>query len=121
MGSEHYKGQSELESTLGILDRVFDVPEPIQPEHKHPEPMEWKDFTFTDEHRAWMGHILLYRAWDAIRKGQSLPDDTEEFVLHSGRLEHPPPTPIIADCLFIVGLVLGIELCIYDLLVVDKR
>ena len=121
MGSEDCKGQSDLESTLGIIDRIFSVPGPMLPEPTQPKPMQWANFSFTDEHRAWMGHILLYRAWDAIRKGQSLPDDTEEFVLHSGRLEHPPPTPIIADCLFIVGLVLGIELCIYDLLVVDKR
>ena len=68
-----------------------------------------------------MGHILLYRAWDAIRKRQPLPDDTKEFVLHSLQLEPPPPTPIVADCLFIVGLVLGIQLRIDDLLVVDKR
>ena len=68
-----------------------------------------------------MGHILLYSAWDVIRKRQPLPDDTKEFVLHSLRLEPPPPTPIVADCLFIVGLVLGIELCVGDLLVVDRR
>ena len=68
-----------------------------------------------------MGHVLLYRAWDATRAGEPLPNDTKEFVLHSLRLVPPPPAPIVADCLFIVGLVLGVELHIDDLLVVDKR
>ena len=120
MGSEHYEKQSDLESTLGIVDRVF-VPEPIPPDHKQPGPMRWDNFSFNNEHRAWMAHILLYRAWDAITKRQPLPDDTKEFVLHSLRLVPPPPARIIADCLFIVGLVLGIQLCVDDLLVVDKR
>jgi len=68
-----------------------------------------------------MGHILLYRAWDVLKKGGPLPDDIKEFVLHSLRLEPPPPAPIVADCLLIIGLVLGIKLHIDDLLVVDKR
>ena len=75
MGSKQYYGDPDLESTLGIVDRVFGVPVP--------EPMRWEKFSFTIPHHAWMGHILLYRAWDAIRAGQPLPDDTKEFVLHS--------------------------------------
>jgi len=67
-----------------------------------------------------MGHIL-YRAWDVLRKGEALPDDIKEFVLHSLRLEPPPPAPIVADCLLIIGLFLGIKLHIDDLSVVDKR
>ena len=113
MGSEHYKEDSDLESTLGIVDRVFGI--------SVSEPMRWDKFSFTVPHHAWMGHILLYRAWDAITVGQPLPDGTKEFVLHSLQSESPPPAPIIADCLFIVGLVLGIQLRIDDLLVVDKR
>ena len=111
MGSKHYEGESDLESTLGIVDRVFgDF-----------EPMYWQNFAFTIPHHAWMGHILLYRAWDVLKKGEPLPDDIKEFVLYSLRLEPPPPTPIVADCLLIIGLVLGIKLHIDDLLVVDKR
>ena len=111
MGSEHYEGESDLESTLRIVDRVFgDF-----------EPMYWKNFAFTIPHHAWMGHFLLYRAWDVLRKGEPLPDDIKEFVLYSLRLEPPPPTPNVADCLLIIGLVLGIKLHIVDLLAVDKR
>ena len=111
MGSKHCKGDSDLESTLGIIDRFFGVS----------RPMRWEKFSFTVPHHAWMGHILLYRAQDSMRAGQPLPDDTQEFVLHSLRLVPPPPAPIIADCLFIIGLSLGISLRIDDLLVVDKR
>ena len=110
MGSEHYEGDSDLESTLGIIDCVFGVFQPIP----------WQDFSFTVPHHAWMGHILLYRAWDVIRKGEPLPDDIRGFVLHSLRLD-PPPAAIIADCLLIVGLILGIGLHTDDLLVIDKR
>ena len=113
MGSEHYDGESDLESTLGIIDRVFGI-------HVS-EAMRWGKFSFTVPHHAWMGHILLYRAWDAIKVGGLLPDDTKEFVLHSLRAVPPPPAPIVTDCLFIIGLTLGITLRIDDLLVVDKR
>lgn len=110
LGSHHYEGDSDLESTLGIIDRVFG----------DSEKMLWDTFSFTIPHHAWMGHILLYRAWDVSRKGDPFPDDIRDFVLHSLRLEPPPPAPIVADCLFIVGLVLGIKLHVDDLLVVDK-
>jgi hypothetical protein len=111
MGSKHYEDDSDLESTLGIIDRIFgDF-----------EPMYWENFSFTIPHHAWMGHILLYRAWDILRKGEPLPDDVKEFVFHSLRLEPPPPAPIVADCLLTIGLVLGIKLhSIDDLLVTDK-
>ena len=80
MGSKHYEGDSDLEATLGIIDCVFG----------DSEPMHWQNSSFTVPHHAWMGHILLYRAWDVLRKGEPLPDDIKEFVLHSLRLEPPP-------------------------------
>jgi hypothetical protein len=110
MGSEH-QGDSDLGSTLGIIDRVFG----------NFDRMDWQNFSFTVQHHTWMAHILLYRAWDVLGKGGSLPDDIKGFVLHSLRLDPPPPAPIVADCLFIIGLVLGIGFHIDDLLVRDKR
>ena len=111
IGFKRYEGDSDLESTLGIIDRVFGDYEDIH----------WQTFSFSVPHHAWMGHILLYRAWDVLRKGDPLPDDVREYVLYSLRLEPPPPAPIVTDCLFIIGLVLGIKLHIDDLLVMDKR
>ena len=111
MGSKHYEDDSDLESTLGIIDRVFgDF-----------DPMYWQGSSLSSPHHVWMGHILLYRAWDVLNKGEQLPDDVKEFVLCSLRVEPPPPIRIVADCLLIIGLVLGIKLHIDDLLVVDKR
>ena len=106
-----YEGDSDLGSTLGIMDRVFG----------EFGPMDWQDYSFTIPHHAWMAHILLYRAWDLRRKGISVPDYIKEFVLHSHKLEPAPPASIAADCLFIAGLVLGIGLHLDDLLVIDKR
>jgi len=110
VGSEHYKGDSDLEATLGMVDCVFGKPKPIH----------WHNFTFTVPHHAWMARILLYRAWDTLTKGEPLPDNIEAFALCSLRLEDPPPT-IVADCLLIVGLVLGITFPADGLSVVDKR
>ena len=56
-----------------------------------------------------------------MRRRQPLPDDIKQFILHSFRSEPPPPTPIITDCLFIIGLILGIPLHVDDLSTDDKR
>ena len=111
MGSGHYEGDSDLESTLTILDRVFGKFEPIS----------WQNFSPTTAHLAWMGHILLYRAWDARTGLDPLPEDVRQFVLHSLRLDPPPRARIITDCLLIIDLVLGlVKLRIDHLVVTDK-
>jgi len=101
----------ELETTLGIIDRVFSDAKPIH----------WQNIEFTFLHRTWMGHILLYRAWDILGKGEPLPDYIRGFILNSFRVERPPSAQIVADCLFIIGLVLGIKVHLDDLAVGDKR
>ena len=111
MGSGSSGGDSDLEVTLGIIDRFFGDADPIH----------WQNFSFTVPHHAWMAHILLYRAWDIMERGEPLPDYVREFVLYSLRLDPPPPATIVVDCLFIVGLALGIKLNIDDLVVADKR
>ena len=111
VSSEYLEGDSDLESTLGIIDRVFGYFTPI----------DWQKFSFSVQHHTWMAHILLYRAWDVLGKGEPLPDDIREFVIHSLRMDPPPPAPILTDCLFIIGLVLGIKIHIDDLSVRDKR
>jgi len=112
IGNKRYKGDSDLEVTLGIIDRIFG--------DGSFKPLRWENFPFTVPHQTWMGHILLYRAWDILGKGGQLPDDTKEYILRSLRLDPPPPATIVADCLFIIGLVLGIKLHIDDLLITDK-
>jgi hypothetical protein len=109
-GIQHYEGDSDLESTLGIIDRVFG----------NFEPMYWQNFSFTIPHHAWMGHISSTAPGISSRRASLCPTISREFVLHSLRLEPPPPAPIVADCLLIIGLVLGIKLHIDDLLVVTR-
>jgi hypothetical protein len=111
VGSTNCGKDWDLKSTLCMIDHVFNVS----------TPMEWGRFSFKIPHHTWMSHILLYRAWDGIEESNSLPDDVKGFIFHSLRLVPPPPAPIIADCLLMVGLVLGIKLNRDYLSVVDKR
>lgn len=105
----------DLESTLGMLDRVFAT------ESQDLKPIRWQELAFTDSHRAWMGQILLYRAWDSLRNGDLLPDDIKEFVLHSLQVKRPPPAPIVTSSLLMIGLVLKIKLRFDDQKATDKR
>lgn len=114
VGSEHYEGDWDLKSTLGMINCVFGGSGPVYWRNR-------QNSSFTIPHHTWMGHILLCHAWDVIRNGKPLPEGIREFVLHSLRLEPPLPAPITADCLFIIGLFLGIRIHISDLFVVDKR
>jgi len=110
LAPESYDGDSDLTSTLGIIDCVFG----------HPKSINWQDFSFTTVHHVWMGHILLYHAWDVLQHCQSLPDEIKQFITHSFCLDSPPAS-IIADCLFIISLTLGIPLHRDDLSATDKR
>ena len=107
----HYEGDSDLESALSMIGRVFGNFGSI----------DWQDLSFTVPHHAWMGYVLLYRASDLHAKGKPVPDYIKEFVRRSSRLEPTPPASIVADCLFIVGLVLGIEPRRDHLVVTDKQ
>ena len=105
------KGDSDLESTLSIITRVFGGSEPIQ----------WQDFSFSISHHTWMGHILVHYAWVVLNQGKPLPCDIKEFISYSSKLEQPPPAPILADCFFLISFLLGINLHRDDLSTVDKR
>ena len=110
IGSEDYKGDSDLESTLGVIDRIFGNVERIP----------WLEFSPTHPHLAWMAHTLLFRAWDFVRRGNPLPDDIREFVGYTLHLDPLPPGPIIADCLLIINLAFGIGVNDLDLFAIDK-
>jgi hypothetical protein len=110
LGSMGCGGNSDLESTLNIIDHVFG----------RPGQMSWDNSSLTIQHRAWMAHILLYCAWDVTKEGNLLPDYIREFILRSLRSATPLPAPIVADCLLIIGLILGINVNPNDLFIVDK-
>ena len=113
IGSRHYKGDSDLESTFGMIDRVL--------LNRGFEPMRWQEFSLTGPHHTWMSGVLLSFAWDALRIGKPLPMDVRVFVLHSLELVPPPPTQIIRNCLHVIYLVLNIDLNYGDLGIIDIR
>ena len=114
-GNSDFKTDSDLESTLGVIHRIFGGSDPIH----------WQKFSFTVPHHIWMSHILVYYAWDVLREVGPLPDDIgvdiEGFILYSARSDHPPPVPIVADCFFLIGFLVGIGLHRDDLSTIDKR
>lgn len=101
---------NDLDSILNIVDRLFGNPRPI----------DWSKFEFSEPHQRWLSHILLYRAWDHLCYSSKLPDDVEAFVTHafSSTETH---SAVIADCLFIISLMIGIPLHLDYLAISDKR
>ena len=100
----------DLDSILNIMDRLFGNPRHI----------DWSKLTFSEPHQRWLSHILTYRAWDHLCYTSKLSDDVEAFVIHalSSAETHPA---VVADCLFIISLMIGIPLHVDDLAVNDKR
>ena len=113
MGHSYYGGDSDLESTLAIIDHVF---KPGWNSGRIP----WKEFSFSDSHRAWMGHILLYGAWYSLGNGDPLPDYIMEFFSLPLLLDPPPPGPIVLNSLHIIGLLLGIRFGVSDKVVNER-
>jgi len=111
IGTKQHEDNQELESTLRIINQVLGDPKPIA----------WHGSSFTATHHAWMGHILLYHTWGVLKKGGVFPNDIKEFIQYSVKLQLPPLAPIVADCFFLIGFLLGISLHQDDLLAVDKR
>ena len=101
---------NDLDSVLNIVDTLFGTPRPVH----------WTEFKFSEAHQRWLSHILLYRAWDHLCYASKLPDDVEAFVVNAFSSTETHPA-VIADCLFIVSLVIGIPCHVDDLAVEDKR
>ena len=110
-GPRRYADDGELESTLGIIDQVLGKGKTIV----------WSKFKFSVEHHSWMAHILLYRAWDVLGSSRKLSDDVTGFIRYSLSMDPPPSDAVVADCLMMIGLLIGINIHVDDLSVVDKR
>ena len=106
------KENHALESTLQVLDAVFNGDKEIP----------WEEFSFSDAHYGLLSYILRCRAWDTLRVRDTLTRDVSGFVQHAfSRVPLPPPR-VIADCLLIVKMSLGILPELDDrMLIKDKR
>jgi len=114
MRLEDCEGDSDLKSTLGVLDLVFR-------NWESPTIMDWQNFSFTIPHHTWMAIILFPHADDILEKRGSLPGDIRGFILHSLRLDPLPPASVVANCLFMVGLVLGFDPPDNGIYAIDQR
>ena len=100
----------DLDSILALVDRLLGNNRPIN----------WNGYKFTESHQRWLSHILLYRAWDHLCYSPKLPDDVEAFVTLALSTEDTHPA-VVADCLFIISLLIGLPLHVDDLAITDKR
>ena len=87
----------ELESTLQVLDVVFNREKEIQ----------WQEFKFSDAHYCWLSHALRCRAWVTLRTREIPTKEVIGFVQHAFSKEPLPPSRVIADCLLILNMIVG--------------
>ena len=99
---------SDLNAVLFVVDTTLGYNGP-----------SWKQARMTPAHHAWMSHVFIYRAWHEHGNGL-LSEDVMDFVENSMSLR-PPGDGVITDCLFIIGLMIGIRFNISDITVRDKR
>jgi len=106
------RGNHELESTLQVLDAVFNKEKDIQ----------WREFALGDVHYCWLSHILRCRAWVTLRTQATPTKEVFGFVQHALSEESLPPPRVIADCLLIVNMIVGRLPQLDDkMLIKDKR
>ncbi|KAF9649334.1 hypothetical protein BDM02DRAFT_1867150 [Thelephora ganbajun] len=87
----------ELESTLQVLDAVFNSEKEIR----------WEEYVFSDTHYCWLSHVLRCRAWVTLHTRDTPTKEVLGFVQHSFSKEPFPPSRVIADCLLIVNTIIG--------------
>jgi len=108
LGSAWSRGDHDLESALLMVDRTF----------KYNVRVTWDGYQLSPAHHLWMSHLFVYRAWyDRAR----VPDDVLGFVKYSLDPDEPPPNAVIADCLYIINIMLGVDFRMDELTRRDKR
>ena len=100
----------DLESTFHLVDWMFECGSRIP----------WDEFKLTESHHRWLSHILQYRAWDVLRNGGVLTEDVREFVRDSLN-RSTSLDPVVADCLFIINMVLGYQPKTEEFRIPDRR
>jgi hypothetical protein len=99
LGHRAFDKDFDLQSTFYIVDWTFGV----EPE------IPWSDLELSPPHHCWLAHILQYRAWDALYSRKKLTEDVRGFVIAS-LSSSSSPDPVVADCLFIVHMVVASHL-----------
>lgn len=84
----------------------------------------WSEQHFSQSHTAWMCHILVYHLWENKNgdpRRNHLPEGLYQLLEQTLSCEPPPAQPVVADCLLILSLTIGLPLDAKDLWMVDKR
>ena len=76
----------------------------------------WKKIKMTPSHHAWMSHVFIYHVWHEKKLSKVVMD----FVENAISVE-PSNEIVITDCLFIIGLIVGVPFNVSDITVQDKR
>ena len=106
LSSMNYGTDSDLKTVLFMVDMTLGY-EKVFPRER---------LQMTPPHHAWMSHVFIYHAWHEGELSEAVMDFVETSMFCK-----PPSDIVIADCLFIIGLMIGIPLHIRDLTVRDKR
>ena len=106
LGSPGSRGDPDLESTLLMVDKAFGRKVEIP----------WDEYRLSPAHHLWVSHLFVYFAWR-----DPLSDDVSVFVKYTLDPDNPPGNAVIADCLYIIGIMLGTLFRIEDLTRRDKR
>jgi len=101
-----YGADSDLEAVLFMVDMTLG----------YGDGFPWEQIEMTPSHHAWMSHAFIYRAWHEGEVSEVVMD----FVEDSMSLR-PPSDIVITDCLFIIGLMIGVPFHVSDITVRDKR
>jgi len=105
-----HDGDPNLESTFYIIDWTFGLPSHIP----------WSELELSESHRHWLSHILQYRAWDTIHTRGKLTEDVRGFV-HDSLNRSISLDHVVADCLFIIHLMVGHRPQTQEFLIKDRR
>ena len=103
---QDYNSDSDFKAVLYMVDLTLG--------HQYVFP--WDKLQMKTLHREWMSHVLLYYTW---HEG-AVHDVVMGFVENSMSVD-PRSDILITNCLFIIGLSIGIPFHVNDITVRDKR
>jgi hypothetical protein len=106
LGSLGFSGDPDLKSTLLMVDKSFGYDVKIPSD----------EYRLSPAHHLWVSHLSVYYAW-----GDPRSDDVLAFVEYSLDPNKSPNDAVIADCLYIIDMILGTPFHIEDLTRRDKR
>ena len=106
LGSLGLTGDPDLASALLMVDNAFGDNVKIP----------WDEYRLSAGHHLWVSHLFVYHT-----RGDPQSKDVAAFVKYSLDPEKSPSDGIIANCLYMIDMMLGTSFCIEDLTERDKR